>query len=88
MKINQKRTGLAHLKNILVTGLAHQRPIENDFCEKKYLFQIVNCRKENRWILIDNFHFLFDELYLLKLPNAVNSNFRIFFITDHEQMSR
>ena len=51
-------------------------------------FQIINCRKENRWILIDNFHLLYHQLYLLKLPPSVNKNFRVFLITDHQQMAR
>lgn len=50
--------------------------------------KILNCRKEKRWLVIDNAHLLSNKLYQLKLPPNISSEFRLFFISDHCYMPK
>ena len=52
---------------------------------KLFLPSIANCKKEQRWLIVDNFHTVVKR-DLLELIPKVNDQFRLFFLTKHETM--
>ena len=48
---------------------------------------ISNCKKERRWLIVDNFHAIYRSDNKLALPN-VTPSFRIFLLTNHFKMKR
>ena len=48
---------------------------------------ISNCKKEKRWLIVDNFHTIYRSDSKLVLPN-VTPSFRIFLLTNHIKMKR
>ena len=46
---------------------------------------IANCKKEQRWLIVDNFHVMLKRDILEAIPK-VNEKFRLFFLTDHKLM--
>ena len=49
--------------------------------------QIANCKKEQRWLIVDNFHAVVKRDLLEAIPK-VSDRFRLFFLTKHELMPR
>ena len=48
---------------------------------------LSNCKKERRWLIVDNFHTIYRTDSKLTLPK-VNPEFRIFLLTNHFEMRR
>ena len=45
------------------------------------------CKREKRWLIVDNFHSVCGTFNKLKIPQ-VNGDFRIFFLSSHAKMKR